>query len=149
MQSPVKWIIVSLGTAFTIFAGFFGFEYWIDSRIEAKLNHPATIRKIASLVRPSITFDHHGSILTDSGAGQFIKNIKVTMGKNEPKNILITPTKHLNTPPILEGINYNFHVTAKRIGKSDWLFELSSPNYVVFGGGEITKEWIFRLEIIL
>ena len=68
------------------------------------------------------------------------------MGKDEPQSITITPTKHLNAPPVLECLNYNFNVTSKRSNKSDWLYELSSPNYLVDGG--VIKEWEFRLEII-
>ena len=123
-------------------------EGQIEKRILEKLRTPEVLREIASLIRPSLIFDHNGSIRTDSGAGQFIENIQVEMGKDEPNKIVISPTEHLNTQPILECLNYNFYITARRIGKSDWLFELSSDNYLISEGSPERKEWLFRLEII-
>ncbi len=70
------------------------------------------------------------------------------MEKDEPHKIIISPTEHLNTAPILECLNYNFDITPSRTGRSDWLFELSSPDYLVLGGLPEKKEWLFRLEII-
>jgi len=146
-QLSVWTIILGVGVILGIVGSVFLVEDRIEKRIDEKLKNPETIREIASLVRPTITFNHQGTIITDSGAGQFIEDIKVTMGKDEPKTILITPSKHLNTPPVLEGINYDFSVSVKRANKSDWLYELTSPNYLIMG--KMTTEYIFRLEIIL
>ena len=141
-------VVIAVGIIAGILAFVWGFEDRIEKRILSKLRDPEVLREIAALIRPSLTFDHNGSILTDSGARQFIENINVEMGKDEPNEIIICPTEHLNTQPILECLNYNFFITARRAGTSDWLFELSSPNYIVFEGSPEKKEWLFRLEII-
>jgi hypothetical protein len=138
--------------AISIIAGFlvvgWGFEDRIAKRVLIELRDPEMLREIASLVRPSLIFDHNGAIRTDSGATQFIKRIDVEMGKGEPNRILVSPTEHLNTPPILECLNDNFDIASSQTGKSDWLFELSSPSYIVFESSPERKEWLFRLEII-
>ena len=140
--------VIGFSIILGIVVSVFVIEDRIEKRISDKLRDPEVLKEIASLVRPSLIFDHKGSIRTDSGAGQFIERIKVEMGKNEPSNILISPKRHLNIPPVLECLNYNFDVTAMQINKSDWLFELSSPTYIVFESSPKKKEWLFRLEII-
>lgn len=129
-----------------------GGSYFIEDRIEKKvldkLKDQDILRQIASLVRPSIIFDHHGVKKSDSGADQYIESINVEMGDGEPNKIIISFKQHLNSTPILECINDNFFVTPTRMKKSDWLFELSSPSYIVFESSPERKEWLFRLEII-
>lgn len=141
-------IIIAIGIIVGILAVGWSFENRIVKRILTELRDPDVLREIAELIRPSLIFDHNGSILTDSGAGQFIKKIEVEMTKGEPSKIIISPTEHLNTPPILECLNYNFDITPTRTGKSDWLFELSSPSYMVTEGSPERKEWLFRLEVV-
>lgn len=140
--------VIGFSIVLGIVVGVFIVEDRIEKRISEKLRAPEVLREIGSLIRPSLIFDHNGSIRTDSGAGQFVKKIQVEMGKDEPNKIIISPTEHLNTQPILECVNHNFDITARRIGKSDWLFELSSPTYLVTEGSPEKKKWLFRLEII-
>jgi len=123
-------------------------DQYIDYKIANKFDDSQIARRIASQIRPSLIFDHNRTIRWDSGGGQFIRDISVEMTKGEPSKVIISPTEHLNTPPILECLNYNFDITPKRTGKSDWLFELSSPSYMVFEGSPERKEWLFRLEIV-
>ncbi|MBW2249754.1 MAG: hypothetical protein JRF60_03760 [Deltaproteobacteria bacterium] len=141
-------IFVILGGIGGFIGGIFFVEDRIEKRISEKLKDPELISQIASLVRPSLIFNHKGTILSDSGGEQFIENISVQMGPEEPTEIIISPKTHLNSAPILECINYNFDITSKRIKKSDWLFELSSPSYLVFEKSSEKKEYLFRLEII-
>ncbi|MFX0195736.1 MAG: hypothetical protein ACFFCW_06400 [Candidatus Hodarchaeota archaeon] len=141
-------VVIGISVVLGIVVSVLLLEGRIEKRISEKLLAPDVLKQIASLVRPSFIFDHNGSIHSDSGAGQFIGKIQVEMGKDEPEKIIVSPTEHLNTPPVLECLNYNFDITTRRIGKSDWLFELSSPNYLVFESSPEKKEWLFRLEII-
>jgi len=141
-------IIVGISIILGIIVGVFILEDRIEKIVTTKLKDPEILNEIASLVRPSLTFDHKGTIRTDSGAGQLIEKIIVEMDKAEPSEIIISPKNHLNTPPVLECINYNFDITSEQVNKSDWLFVLSSPDYLVLESSPKMKEWIFRLEII-
>lgn len=141
-------IIVGGSIIIGIIISSFFFEDRIEKIVLDKLKDQDILQQIASLVRPSIIFDHHGVIQSDSGAGQYIESINVDMGGGEPNKITISFKEHLNSAPILECINDNFDVTPTRIKKSDWLFELSSPSYIVFESSPEKKEWLFRLEII-
>ncbi len=127
------------------------FGFYIEDRTEKnvldKLKDQDILQQIASHVRPSIIFDHHGVIQSDSGAGQYIESINVEMGDVEPNKIIISFKQHLNSTPILECINDIIVVTPEKM-KSGWLFELSSPSYMVFESSPERKEWLFRLEII-
>ena len=127
---------------------FYTIDSFIEKRISDKLKDHEVIRQIASLVRPSCVFDDKGTIIHDSGAEQFIKNIDVRMGKNAPEQILVSPTEHLNVQPFLECINYNYTISAERINKSDWQFKLSSPSYVLWDTSGKEEKWLFRLEIM-
>ena len=148
-KHTVAWgFVIGFSIVLGIVVIVFTIEDRIEKRISEKLRDPEVLREIGSLIRPSLIFDHNGSIRTDSGAGQFVKTIKVKMAKDEPNKIIMSPTEHLNTQPILECLNYNFDITVTRIGKSDWLFELSSPTYLVKESDDEKKEWLFRLEII-
>ncbi len=141
-------IIVGSGVIIVLIMFAFGVEDRIEKIVLDKLKDQDILREIASLVRPSIIFDHHGVKKSDSGADQYIESINVEMGDGEPNKIIIFFKQHLNSTPILECINDNFVVTPTRMKKSDWLFELSSPSYIVFESSPKKKEWLFRLEII-
>jgi hypothetical protein len=137
-----------VGLILGIVVGMITIGVWIESVVTRKLKDPEVIKQIAALVRPSMIFDHNGVITSDSGAKQFIENISVEMGPEEPSKIIITPKEHLNSRPILECLNWNFDIKANRGNQSDWIFELSSPTYVVMDESPKTKEWVFRLEIV-
>ena len=142
------WTIVGgLGVVLGIIIAIFALEDRVEKIVLDKLKDPEVLKEIAYYLRPSLTFDHNGTIISDSGARKFIKDIKVVMGKNEPEAIVLSPSEHLNTAPILECLNYNFSYSTKRVSTSDWQYSLSSPNYVTWQGPGI-KEWIFRIEII-
>ena len=142
------WIIfVGFGVILGIVISIFTLEDRVDKIVENKLKDPEVLKQIAYLVRPSLTFNQEGTILTDSGAQDFIKDIKVIMGENEPKSIIISPTNHLNIAPLIECLNYNYNFSSKQVGKLDWQFDLSSPTYLVTTSYQIT-DWTFRLEII-
>ncbi len=138
--------IVGIGV---IIGTYIGIDSLIEKRISDKLRDHEVIKEIASLVRPSCIFDYNGTIITDLGAAKFLKkkpDVKLDE-RAEPAEILISPTEHLNVQPLLECINYNCTVSAKRINKSDWLFTLTSQAHPIIAGTEL-EEWFFRLEII-
>jgi hypothetical protein len=132
------------------------FEDRILNRIVDKLKNQEIIQQIASLVRPSVIFDHNGTILHDSGGAKFIREIKVEItprigNKSEAVNkILIFPTEHLKEPLILECLNRNLDFACARISTIDWECEADSPPYVTMGSSKykFIGKWKFRLEII-
>lgn len=144
---PIWTVVCGFGIVLGIIVSVFVLEDRVEKIVQEKLKNPEVLRQIAYHLRPSLTFNQNGTILSDSGAQQFIKDIKVEIGENDPTFITISPKRHLNSAPILECLNYNFSYSTKQVGTSDWQYELSSPDYLVAGGPTIT-EWIFRIEII-
>lgn len=140
-------IVVGVGVVLGIFVSIFALENKIEKIVLEKLKDPVILKEVAYYLRPSMTFDQNGTILSDSGAGKFVKELKIVMGKYEPETIILSPTEHLNAAPILESLNYTFTYSAKRINSSDWQYSLRSPNYLLIEGPGL-KEWIFRVEII-
>ena len=127
---------------------FIALDYYLDYKINNKYKEPQLMEQIASHIRPTLIFDQLGTIRSDGGAAQFVSKIEVDMEGGEPNRIVISPTEHLNSAPIIQCINDIFDAVPKQINKSDWLFELSSPNFIVFESSPERKEWLFRLEII-
>ncbi len=70
------------------------------------------------------------------------------MGKDDPEQIMITPSEHLNAEPILECLNEKFTYRAIRINRSDWKFELFSSDHLIFNSSYKTDKWLFRINII-
>lgn len=127
---------------------FITLDQYIDHKINNKYKDPQLIKQIESHIRPTLIFDHLGTIRYDGGADQFISSIKVKMEGGEPNKIIISPRDHLNFAPILECINDILDAVPKQINKSDWLFELSGPDLMVLESSPEKKEWLFRLEIV-
>ncbi len=130
------------------------FLYSLDSRIksvvEEKINNLNFVNKIAEKTkRPIVIFDQHRSVHVDSGAMKFIDDIKVVMEGKEPKRIIISPNRHLNVEPILESLDANYVIEAKRGTKFDWIYELSPIISITTESSAKPKEIKrFRLEII-
>lgn len=123
-------------------------DQYIDYKIDNKYKDPELTKQIASHIRPTLIFDHLGTIRYDGGADQFISSIEVKMEGGEPNEIIISPRDHLDCVPVLESINDIFDAVSKQINKSDWLFELSNPDLLRLASSQEKKEWLFRLEII-
>ena len=106
-----------------------------------------TSRKIASVLHPTVIFDHKGSILIDQGAMRFIESIKVEASKNPPypERIIVSPKKHLAQAPLLTLLDADMaNVEADRGTKYDWVFAL---DYFMTNSERASLK--YRLEIIL
>ncbi|MGD0815590.1 MAG: hypothetical protein ABSA83_18510 [Verrucomicrobiota bacterium] len=55
---------------------------WLQSRVDqavtSKLSDDKVLRQIAAQIKPSLIFDGKESIVSDMGASQFVKDIRVT-----------------------------------------------------------------------
>ena len=79
---------------------------------------------------------------------RFIDNIEVILENKEPKQIIISPNRHFNIAPILESLDDDYIIEAKRGKKFDWIYELGVSPYYTVGSANQLELKRFRLEII-
>jgi hypothetical protein len=132
--------------------GLFSLYKVFDYLIEKKISDESFLKKVASRVRPSVIFDHKGSILIDQGGMAYLDNIEVTCPEREdralfPEKIVVRPLRHLDHAPILTTLESDgFNQEATRGPKHDWIYTL---DYFMLTEGESRTTTRFRLEIIV
>ena len=100
-------IMKTIALIIAVVASIYGSIQFIDIRIEHAVNDEQFIRRLSSHVRPYVIFDVSSSILVDGGAMQYLEKIEVEeTGKKDgtilPIKIVVTPTRHLAYPPLIE-----------------------------------------------
>lgn len=131
----------------TVITALYGVVFFVDKRIDSRLRDDAYLRKIASVLRPTVIFDHKGSILIDQGAMAFIQSIEVEPSTHlpYPKRIIVSPNKHLAQAPLLTLLDSDMaNVEVSRGTKFDWFFTLDY--FMTNSAREILK---YRIEIML
>jgi hypothetical protein len=140
--------VLEIGVAMiTVIAALYGGLLFIDKRIENRIRDDAFLRKLASALRPSVIFDHKGSVLIDQGAMRFIEAIDVELDKQGPypKRIVIHPTQHLSYAPLLTPLESDLaNISTSRGNKHDWVYTID-----YFMTSEERRMLRYRLEIIL
>ncbi len=164
LTALVEWIIGSLAFVFTLILSVYsvfrlnsGLTKTIEERINKIIEHPDYIRKIASLVKPTVIFNGDGSILHDLGGMTLIKEIRVDKGIQSacpgnllfPTAITVSPIKHMANAPIITcNSDFDFQITESRAKGFDWLYKLTMNGYSTSEDGQESLEVIFRMEII-
>ena len=131
-----------------IIAAIYGVIQFIDSRSEKKINDETFLRKISASLRPLVIFDEHGSVLLDRGAMAVVKVIEIKHEQRGglPREIVISPNRHLSYTPLLETLeNESINVKTKRGKLFDWHYELDYQMYNDIFDGKRR----YRIEIIL
>jgi hypothetical protein len=139
-----------------VVGAFYGIVSFIDSRIEKKLTDETTLRRVASMVRPSCIFDEKGSVIFDSGAMQAVEsiNLQFTDKKDEflsklPRIITVKFNKHLAYPPILSVLDsYEVYVGEERGPMFEWIFTIGYSGGVVSDQKTFGTRCRYRLEIL-
>jgi hypothetical protein len=146
---------ISLAAAFTastaaLISIIYGFNVYVDSRVEHAMHDEAFLHKVASHVRPSLIFDQKRAVLVDSGALEYIAEIKPTVTEKDfalPGKILVRPKQYLAHAPILSTLdNYVLDYTVDRTTGLDWEFTIK--NYMGTGLDNQFKTCRYRLEIL-
>jgi hypothetical protein len=153
-KSLINWKIFDsmgwkiLGGLLAVAALFFSLDAFVDTRISYKLRDPEVVRQIAYLIRPSLIFDQNGNFEIDNGAGQSIKDISVEKNqKGEVQKVIVSPKESLNIQPLLTCLNGTIYFNATR-QKTDWIFQVVGPDYVVFESYKKPEKYLFELQII-
>lgn len=121
----------------------------INELIDRRIENEQFIRKVSSHIRPYVIFDINESILVDGGAMQALEQIKVEIGTEKgtiPVKIVVTPTRHLAYPPLIEklGAGRFIHTPNPKRGTGhQWIYEFE----VVHWDDDKTPVR-FRLEIL-
>lgn len=140
-------ILKALGALAGIAATIYGFNAYVESRVEKVVSTKEFLNRVASRVRPALIFDADESILSDAGGLQHIERIEIQKSKNKnagfPSRIILTP-KHLMTEaPLLTCLDPVWFKISTRRGKGlAWVYELEPAGHM--GGFDPIR---FRLEI--
>jgi len=141
-------IITTIAGLAAIIGAFYGVLFFIDKRIENRIRDDGFLRKLASALRPTVIFNHKGSILVDQGAMHYIETIDIELDKEPPypKQIIIHAVKHLPYAPLLTPLDGGgiSNISISRGKKYDWVYTLD-----YFMTSDEWEELRYRLEIIL
>lgn len=112
----------------------------------ARLSDPATLRGIATQLRPAIIFDSRNRILADQGGLLFVRSVKAIPGNGSiPTEVVVHPRAFLAVAPLLESLDEpGLNIEAVRGEGLQW-------RYTLHGGGMFesgAKNPRFRLEIL-
>lgn len=146
--NTLKVIYVLAGIAVFLFVSYHGFNSYIDWRIDNRIKNSDFLHQLARHVRPSLVFDDNGSIIADMGAIQYISDIKVSKGDKNSVLIIISPNEYLGVEPVLEALDAEYSIHAKRGQKFDWIFNLYPIQQLVMELSPERDNERFRLEII-
>jgi hypothetical protein len=140
-------VIEIIAAVVVVIGAIYGFTRFVDKRIESRIREDAFLRKLAGALRPSVIFDHNGSILIDQGAMRFIEGIDVELDENVPypKRIAIHPKQHLSYAPLLTPLESDMaNISTHRGQKHDWIYTVE-----YFMTSDERETLRYRLEIIL
>jgi hypothetical protein len=124
----IGYFIAALAAVSTVVGTIYIAMHFVDSRITAALNDPATVRRIAFAARPEMIIDQKGTVEIDRGAMDYIADIKVTPDPRSPliaDSIVITPKRYMAHPPLVTSVDASLlHAEAERGQKLDWIIKL-------------------------
>ena len=146
-KQKCEWLIIVIG----VIGGIYGLRSYIIGVVEDRMKEPEFVQRVAEEIeKPTVIFDQNGSILVDGGAMKYVKSIKVNMGDdNEIERIVVSPHQHLQVAPLLESLDINFCIEAKRGEKFDWVYTLGSiRRFALMDSADPPAQKRFRLEII-
>ena len=147
-----------IGAILTVFgvivAIFFYMNDSIDKKIQAAVNHPDFLKKVADESRlPFLIFDAKGTFQTEAGgATAFIDRIEPFKEKDRFSGFIVYPKKFLKDAPIRLAINSDIpFVKPKRVNTIDWQYRIPEFEGTIWGDSGQYDEppaQLFRLEII-
>lgn len=151
-MTPWTALSVVIGVIALMFSIFLQLNSSIDKKIETKLKDPVFIKKVASEIRlPLLIFDEEKKYLTDIGASELIKDIKIIKDGRDIKEIIITPNKFLQIAPMLESYDSHIKFDEPQHGSQfDWVYKTILPEMIFAetypSGKQPLKK--FKLQII-
>jgi hypothetical protein len=110
----VLFVISVITAIITVIVAIYGLLAFIDKRVNEKLEHPETLRKISSILNPNLIIDSSGTVLYDKGGWQILENLDVILeGDNErnkgkrkhPEKIIILPKTPMSNAPLVSVID--------------------------------------------
>jgi len=150
------WTIVkALFSVVAIGAAVYGFNDWIDNKIEKHLNDPLIIRKITQQVQPFAIFSGTGTILVDKGAMDHVADLIVQSNKAKriPEKVIIMPKRYMAHAPLITAIDQVGAVSRGKRGNGlRWIYTFDTAFILEPGFGPDKKTTAendrYRLEII-
>lgn len=133
----------------------YGFNAFLDVKIDSRLRNPVVTKQIAEQVRPFLIFSGTGVVLVDNGAMSYLENLEVvtnTTGRI-PRNVILTPKQYLAHAPLITGIDQVGTVARGERGPGiSWIYSLEWSFVMEPGAAPenrtTAKQDRYRLEII-
>lgn len=150
MFPKIDWIIIShVFTALVVIGGIYGFDRAIKSKIKEEIQSSENIKKLTTLIRPSVVFTSKEVILSDQGGMNYIKSINIEFKENElePSKIIIDFYNFMQNQPILTSLDaFQYFQKAER-GKH-YLWEFKIDSIMSTADAETNNYYTFRIEIL-
>ena len=151
--------LFQLGAGIVVLIGIiWGFNVYVDSRVEKIVTDEGFLRKVSQRVRPYCILDGKGAVLVDGGALAFIDKLRFDTPTNgeRPEKVVLTPKEFLPNAPLFTCIDdSSYHLLPSRGQFIDWIFTVRghTGSDVLLSIGEQPPTWTnrvyrFRLEIL-
>ena len=147
----VKAVFYILGLAALVY----GFNAFLDAKIDGRLRSPVVTKQIAEQVRPFLIFSGTGVVLVDNGAMPYLENLEVlTNAANRiPQSVIVTPKQYLAHAPLITGIDQVGAVARGQRGPGiSWVYGFEWSFVMEPGVAPVNlttaKQDRYRLEII-
>jgi hypothetical protein len=151
LREWLKSVGAMIGIITVLIGSIVGFNSYLDSRIEKRLTDPVFVKHLNSKLRPTVIFNEHGTILSDSGGMEHIREITVIRSEKDKNDFIVTirPTRFLAVEPLMEPLDSQFVVTARQGQGFDWVFTLDAINtYALESSATLSHPERFRLEMV-
>ena len=92
-----------VGAIAAVVVAVYGFNVYVDSRVEKAVMDETFLRKLSARVRPYCIFNEKGAILVDGGAMDFLDSIdagKIPDGM-VPEKLVVTPKRYMSHAPLI------------------------------------------------
>jgi len=114
-----------LGAVTVVAAALYGFNKYVDSRVENAVTDEAFLRKLSGRVRPYCILDAKGSVLVEGGAWAYIDKLKFDTSTNSelPQKVILTPKAFMQNAPLLTSLDdSSYYFMVERGQGIDWVY---------------------------
>lgn len=142
-------VLKVLGVAGALIGTVYGFNSFLDTKIEAKMSDPVFLMELARSQRPSMVFDENGTVLSDFGAMRLLRDFDVALTEDKKAWLVkLTPLEFLGVEPLVESLDNDAVIKARRGKGLEWLIEIHPLSSLLLAESPEPGPLRFRLEIL-
>jgi hypothetical protein len=141
-------IWTALGIVVGLLSIVYGFNTFLDSKIEARLKDPALLLELAKAQRPSMVFNQNGTVLSDFGAMALLRDFDIAPTEDKKAwRVTLSPREFLGVEPLVECLDKEAIIKAKRGKGLQWIVEIHPLSSLLIDDSPEPGPLRFRLEI--